>query len=193
MINLKKIALLSTALVALSSNAFAAPITYVFENNHTSINWSANHFGFSNPSGKFVDVQGSVILDEESPNNSSVKATIKTASIVTGIDKFTEHLKSADFFNVSKFPSATFVSDKVEIKATNKAKVYGQLTLLGVTKPVILDVVLNKIGENPMNKIITAGFSATTILKRSEFGINYAIPGVSDEVELKIEVEAQKQ
>lgn len=193
MINFKKLFLITTTAAVISTSALAKPETYTFEDNHTSITWTANHFGFSNPSGKFMDIQGSITLDEENPDQSSVIAIIKPASIVTGIEKFDNHLKSPDFFNVENYPVATFKSSNVTLIDKNHAKVTGTLTLLDINKPVTLNVTLNKIAPNPMNQISTAGFSATTTIKRSEFGINYAIPGVSDEVALLIEVEAQKK
>ena len=174
----------------LSAPAFAAPQNYTLDPMHTNVVWSANHFGFSNPSGKFATVQGTLVLNQDAPVNSKVNVTIALASVITGIDKFDAHLKSDAFFDVAKFQTATFVSDKVEVTGKDTAKVTGNLTLHGVTKPVVLDVKLNKIGENPINKKGTAGFSATTVIKRSEFGINYALPGVSDEVKIAIESEA---
>jgi len=168
----------------------AAADTYTLDPSHTNITWHAEHFGFSKPNGKFPGVQGTLTLDEQKPENSKVNVTIQTASILTGIAKFDAHLKSADFFNVEKFPTATFVSDKVEPSGKDMAKVQGTLTLLGVAKPITLDVKLNKIGENPINKKKTAGFSATTTIKRSEFGMSYGTPGVGDEVVVTIESEA---
>ena len=170
--------------------AMAAEENYTLDPMHTNIVWFANHFGFSNPSGKFASVQGTLTLDEAKPENSKVSVTISTTSVLTGIEKLDAHLRSDAFFNVEKFPSATFVSDKVETTGKNTAKVYGNLTLHGITKPVVLDVTLNKIGEHPMTKKKTAGFSATTVLKRSDFGINYALPGVADDVKIAIESEA---
>ena len=184
---MKKIILLATALSVISP--FAMAETYTLDPNHTNIVWHADHFGFSKPSGKFASANGTLVLDEKSPQNSRVNVTISTVNI-TGIEKFDAHLKSADFFNVDKFPTATFTSNKVTITGTNTAKVDGILTLLGVAKPVTLDVKLNKLGENPMFKNKVAGFSATTTIKRSEFGMNYAIPGVADEVMITIETEA---
>ena len=110
--------------------------------------------------------------------------------MITGVEKLDTHLKSDSFFDVDKFPSASFISDKVVPSDNNTAKVYGNLILHGVTKQVVLDVKLNKLGESPVNHKKTAGFSATTTIKRSDFGINYALPGVSDEVKISIESEA---
>lgn len=175
-------------IVALAGAAQAAD-TYVFDPAHTSVTWHANHFGFSNPSGKFAGISGSVTLDEEKPENSSVEATIDMNNMVTGTQKFDEHLKSPDFFSVVKFPSATFKSDKVEVTGEHTAKVTGTLTLLGVAKPVTLDVTLNKVGPNPFTDKKMVGFSATTTIKRSDWDIKYGIPDVSDDVQLAIEAE----
>lgn len=179
--------------VSLLGQAQAAAVTYTLDPYHTNLTWQANHFGFSNPSGKFATVTGTVTLDEAAPQNSVVNVTVNTGSVMTGIDLFNEHLRAENFFNSEKFPTATFVSKKVEVVSADTAKVEGDLTLLGITKPVTLDVKLNKIGENPINKLKTAGFSATGTVKRSEFGMAYALPGVSDDVKLMIEAEANVQ
>jgi len=185
---MKKILTTIAALAFLTSAANAE--TYKFDQNHTTVNWSANHFGFSNPSGKFTDFEGALVLDEANPTKSSLDVTIKMDSLNTGLPKFDKHLKSADFFNVDKFPTAKFVSTSVVLVGKKTAKVKGELTLLGVTKPVTLDVKLNKLGLNSFTQAKTAGFSATTTIKRSEFGMSYGVPGISDDIKLTIEAEA---
>lgn len=188
--------LLSTAAIAtlavgsFGSTAHAATETFVLDPNHTNIVWHANHFGFSTPSGKFADVSGKIMLDEAAPQNASVEVLVKTNSMVTGIEKFNEHLMSKDFFNVTEFPEAKFVSKSVDVTGENTAKINGELTMLGQTHPLVLDATLNKIGEHPFTKKKTVGLSATGTIKRSEYGMNYAVPGVSDDVPLTIEVEA---
>lgn len=174
-----------------SSLAFSAQAaeTYKLDPNHTAITWHVNHFGFSTPSGKFMNVDGQVVLDEVNPALSSVNVTINVADINSGVAKLDEHLKTPDFFDVVKFPTATFTSKKVELTGKNTAKVEGDLTLHGVTKPVILDVKLNQIGENMM-KLKTAGFTASTTIKRSEFGISTYVPNLGDDVKIDIESEA---
>lgn len=173
----------------LYAGAAQAAETYDFDPTHTMVNWQANHFGFSNPTGKFPFVTGHFVLDEKNPAASKVEAVIELAKISTGDEKFDAHLKNADFFNVEKYKTAKFVSNKVEVTGKDTAKVYGTLTLLDKTNPVVLDVTLNKIGENPMSKKKTSGFTAVTSIKRSDYGITYAIPGVSDDVKLHIEAE----
>lgn len=186
---MKSPVLLAAALISLSAPAFAAE-NYTFDPMHTNITWSANHFGFSNPDGKFASASGTLVLDREHPENSKVNVSIATDGLVTGMALFDEHIKSDKFLNVAKFPTATFVSDKVELTGADTAKVTGQFTLLGVTKPVTLDVKLNQIAVNPINNKQTAGFSATTTIKRSEWGMTTYVPNVSDDVKISIEAEA---
>lgn len=170
----------------LFSHIAKAADTYHFDKNHTSIIWLASHQGFSKSTGQFVDFDGQVMLDEENPANSSVEVTIQIESLFTGIEKFTKHLLSKDFFIASEFKTAKFVSNKVEITGDKQAKVHGDLTMLGISKPLTLDVVLNRIDYD---KDRTAGFSVTGQIKRSEYGMTFAIPNIPDEVDLLIEAE----
>ena len=188
--NTARILLASAALTSFALPALAAD-TYTLDPMHTAVTWHLNHFGFSNPSGKFMNADGVGVLDQENPAASKVNITIPVAAIDSGVPKLDEHLKSKDFFDVEAFPTASFVSTKVEVTGENTAIVHGNLTLHGVTKPVDLDVKLNKLGENMMNKE-TAGFSATAMIKRSDFGIVMYLPALSDDVRLDIEVEANK-
>lgn len=174
-----------------SFSTFAQTVeTYQLDPSHTYVLWGVNHLGFSSQPGKFTMVEGSVTLDEAKPENSKVNVTINTSQMVTGVPKLDEHLRNKDFFNIKKFPTATFVSDKVEVTGKDSARVYGTLTLLGVAKPVILDVKLNKTGMHPISNKQSAGFSATTTIKRSDFGMNYGLPAVGDEVKIDIGAEA---
>jgi polyisoprenoid-binding protein YceI len=187
--NIIKIASFSAFALLTTLNANAKVKKFVLDQAHTNITWSANHAGFSNPNGKFSKSSGVMFLDEANPENSSVEIEIDTTSIITGFEAFDKHLQSADFFNSEKFKTAKFVSTQVEVLTKDTAKIHGNLTLLGVTNPVILEAKLNKIGKHPFTKKKTAGFSATTTIKRSEFGMKYGIPMVSDEVKLSVEVE----
>lgn len=187
---MKKSLYAALAAVMLSSAPALAAETFYFDPTHTSVTWHAGHFGFSTPSGKFASVNGSVTLDEAVPEKSSVEVTIDTAVLVTGVEKFDAHLKSADFLNVEKFPTAKFKSTKVTLTGQDSAIVEGTLTILDVTKPVALAVRLNKTGENPFTQKKQVGFTATTVIKRADFGIVYALPNVPDEVKIDIEAEA---
>jgi polyisoprenoid-binding protein YceI len=172
----------------LCSSAGYASQTYTLDSGHTFVLWHINHFGFSNPTGKWF-ANGTLVIDEKNPKNSKVDVTIDMAAIDTGIPKLDEHLKSATFFDTNQFPTATFVSDKVTMTGKKTAKVRGKLTFHGVSNPVTLDVTLNKMGTNPISEKKSIGFSAKAMIKRSEFGMSTLLPGLGDEVKLEIEAE----
>lgn len=180
---------LAVVVFLLFSSQVNAAETYRLDPNHTNISWSANHFGFSNPSGKFTKAEGVIIVDENNPDQSSVEVTVNTSFISTGIDKFDEHLRSADFLDVGRFPTAKFVSNEIIKTSRNTAKITGNLTILGVTKITTFEAKINKIGMNPVNQRKTIGISASTIIKRSDFNMIYGLPGISDNVKLTIEAE----
>jgi polyisoprenoid-binding protein YceI len=166
--------------------------TFILDPLHSYVLWHASHFDFSHPSGKWM-VNGTVTLDKDHPQASKVDVSIKLADLITGIPELDKHLKGELFFNVAKYPLATFVSDKVTDVNNNSARVEGMLTLHGVSKPVTLDVKMNKLGVSPITDKMTAGFTASTTIKRSDFGINTLLPGVGDEVKIEIEAEAMKK
>lgn len=166
---------------------------YEFDKAHTQIFFAVNHLGFSNSHGKFLDFDGGFTFDREAPEKSNIDVTIKTASVDMDDEKWDEHLKNADFFNVEEFPEMTFKSTAIEVTGENTANITGDLTLLGVTKPVTLAVTHNKSGEHPFSGKYVAGFSATGTLKRSEFGMNYGLPAVGDDVKIIIEVEGVRK
>ncbi len=149
--------------------------------------------GFSNPSANFGQVEGTLVYNAEDVSQSSVEVTLPLAGLNSFTAKFDEHLRSADFFDAAKFPSATFKSTKVESAGTNKLTVTGDLTIKDITRPVVLDVTINAAGEHPMMKVPAVGFDATTTLKRSDFGVGAYAPNVSDEVQLRITTEATGQ
>jgi len=185
---LPRFALVMTLAVA-SAPLHAA--TYTFEPGHTQgvIRW--NHLGFANPSAQFSMVEGTLEFDETVPAKSSVAVTIALKSMSTGVPDLDEDFRSADFFEVAKFPNATFKSTKVEKSAASGGlKVSGDLNLHGIIRPIILDVTVNKVGTNPRNKLPTVGFEATAVLNRSDFGLGRYVPQVSDEIRLHITAEA---
>lgn len=182
--------LLATALALSSASAFAAPVTYTIDPAHTMVIASWNHMGFSNPFANFGDAKGQIVYDADKVSASSVQVTLPMSGLNSFSDKFDTHLRSADFFDAAKYPEATFKSAKVEAAGEGKLKVTGDLTLKGVTKPVVLDVTLNKAAEHPMLKVPAIGFDATTTIKRSDFGVDKYAPNVSDEVKLQITTEA---
>jgi len=188
MIRALRASLIAGIFLLLAVPSYAAD-TYTLDPNHTNVVWTINHFGFSNPSGKITKVEGTLVLDETNPSNSKVTVKMSAANLDTGIEKLDEHLKTKDFFDVASFPDITFISDKVDLTGKDTAKVTGMLTLHGVAKPVVLDVKLNKIGTNMMGKK-TAGFSASTTIKRSDFGMTTYLPNLGDVVGISIESEA---
>jgi polyisoprenoid-binding protein YceI len=181
---------LLAGLIALAS-APAFATTYALDPQHTQVQFSWNHFGFSNPDAVFGKIDATLEFDQSDPTKSKVSVTIPLNSVNSNVAKLDEHLDSPDFFDAAKYPNATFKSTKVEKGATpDQLKVTGDLTLHGVTKPVTLDVTVNNVGEHPMRKAPAAGFDATATVKRSEFGISKYIPGVSDDIKIHITTEA---
>ncbi len=185
---LKKILIVLSLSFAFLLTAEAAD-TFTLDPTHTYVLWHINHFGFSNPSGKWM-AEGTLVLDETKPQNSKVNATIHMDELTTGLKKLDEHLKSKDFFDVAQFPLATFASQKVIVTGKDTATVDGILTMHGVSKPVTLHVKLNKLGMSPISNKKTAGFTATAELKRSDFDIKAYLPGLGDDVKINIESEA---
>ncbi len=175
--------------------------SYTVDANHTLVKWEVNHFGFSPLWGLFGQVTGTMQLDPKNPAASKVDVTIPVSKMVTGVPGFTAHLLrdgkdggKPDFFG-SAPADARFVSTKVTVDASGEAaQVAGNLTLNGVTKPVTLDVDFYGAGKAPaqMGGKENVGFEAEATIKRSDFGLGYAVPLVSDEVELTIAAAFQK-
>ncbi len=185
------IALSAAAAFALASTAaFAAPLTYKIDANHTDVVASWSHFGFSNPIAHFGKVDGSITYDAAKVEASKVEVTIPLSGLNSHVGDFDDHLRSADFFDAEKFPNITFKSTSVKAAGEGKLTVVGDLTIKDITKPVTLDVTINKIGMQPMAKREAAGFQATTTIKRSDFGVGLYAPNVSDNVTLTITTEA---
>ncbi len=165
--------------------------TFKLDPMHSYVLWYIDHFGFSTQVGKWL-ASGTLILDNNHPENDKLEASVQVANVVTGIDELNKHLQSKLFFDVAQFPVATFKSDSVKMTSKTTARVQGMLTLHGVTKSVTLDVTLLKEGENPVTNKYTAGFRASTTLKRSDFGISALLPGLGDSVKITIGAEANK-
>lgn len=185
------LASLVSALAVMTAPTAHAADTYTLDPEHSYVSFKISHFGFSSPSGKWF-ANGTLVLDQDNPQNSRANITIKVKDIVTGIPELDDHLRTKDFFEVSKYPTATFVSDHVTLTGNQTADVQGTLTVHGISRPITLHVKLNKHGMHPMTDKISAGFTATAALKRSEFGITTYLPGLGDDVKLEIEAEAGK-
>jgi len=182
----KMIIIAATLLFPVSSMADS----YTIDPSHTFPNFTINHLGFSTLHGRFDKTSGTLTMDK-AKGTGSVDITIDVASVSTGFKKRDDHLRSPDFFNAVEFPTITFKSTKVTFNGDG-ATVVGDLTMKGVTKSVSLAVDSINCGMHPFSKKPVCGFNATTTLKRSDFGIKYALPAVGDEVALSIEVEAAK-
>jgi polyisoprenoid-binding protein YceI len=172
--------------------------TYTADSNHSLIAWEVSHFGFNDYYGLFGDVAGTLVIDPAKPAAAKVDVTIPVANVTTASKGLTEHLLRAgkdgakpDFFGPAPAP-ARFVSTAVKPNGTS-ALITGNLTLNGVTKPVTFEAEFVGAGNNPYNKKATVGFEAETTIKRSDYGVSFAIPFVSDEVELDISVAFEKQ
>lgn len=167
----------------------AAPVTYKLDPGHTMVLFSWSHFGYSNPMADLGLGEGTVVFDEQHPAQSSVDVTLPLANLDTHVTALDKHLKEADFFDADKYPTVTFKSSKVQPLGGHKFKVTGDLTVHGVTRPVVLAATLNKVGPHPMTKAQSIGFDATTSIKRSDFGIGAYVPNVSDEIKVRITTE----
>lgn len=159
--------------------------TYKVDPNHTQVAWSVDHMGFSTLFGMFGQPSGTLTIDPKEPAKAELAVTFPMTGLTVTSDKFATHLASAEFLDAAKFPTATFKSRTV-VPSGEKATIEGDLTLRGVTKPVVLTASFHGAGINPMSKAETIGFSATTKLKRSDFGLGAFVPAVSDEVEVTI-------
>jgi polyisoprenoid-binding protein YceI len=166
-------------------------VTYTIDPDHAQGVFRWNHLGFSNPAAQFSQGTGTLEFDQTEPTKSSVAVTIPLSSLQSGLPELDEHLRSESFFNITKFPSATFKSTKVKKDpATGHLKITGDLDLHGVTKSVTLDAAVVKVGINPRNNVPEVGFDATTTIRRSDFGLGKYVPQVGDEIPMRIIIEA---
>jgi polyisoprenoid-binding protein YceI len=152
---------------------------------HTQVAWAVNHLGFNVYHGLLGGATGTLTLDPARPAAASVTIDIPLAQAVTTSTGLDKHLATADFFDTAKYPTAQFRSTSVAVTGT-RARITGNLTLRGVTRPVVLEAVFTGAGPNPMNKKPTVGFEATTSIQRSQFGMGYGLPAVGDKVDLRI-------
>jgi len=167
--------------------------SYQIDPTHTYPNFTISHLGFSTQHGRFDNTTGSLEMDL-AKKTGSVNIKIDAASISTGFKKRDDHLKTPDFFNVAEFPEITFKSTKVMFKGDKQAKITGDLTIMGVTKSVMLDVSRIHCGPHPFTKKVkeVCGFDATTMIKRSDFGSKYGLPAIGDDVMIDLQVEAKR-
>ena len=176
-----------------AGTASAEQERYVFDKAHTQILFFVSHLGFSMMQGEFHDYDGEFVFDRDDPSRSSVEVSIATASVDTDHEKLNEHLRTPDFFNSEAHPTMSFKSTSIERTGENSGRIIGDFTMLGVTRPLTLNVTFNKADVHPVNKNYIAGFSGSTTIRRSDYGMTYSVPAVGDEVEVRLEVEGIRQ
>ncbi|MFK3991238.1 MULTISPECIES: YceI family protein [unclassified Psychrobacter] len=187
--NSAKALLISSALALTTVAGAALPSQWQLDDSHTRVGFSVNHLGFSTTMGHFNDVEGVVNYDVKAPSKTNMSFTIATDSIDTNWDARDEHLKKAEFFNVAKYPTMTFKSTSVKFINPQQAKVTGDFTMLGQTKPLTLDVTLNKIANSPLTKEPVIGFRATGNIDRAAYGMTAFADGITTNVPIQIDGE----
>jgi polyisoprenoid-binding protein YceI len=192
---MKKIAIILSAFFV--STAFTTTSdTWKNDKPHSQLGFTITHLGISDVSGTFNDFDVNVTSTKKDFSDASFELTAKTASIDTRVEQRNNHLKSADFFDVAKYPEMTFKSTSLKKNGKDKYKLTGNLTLHGITKPVTMDLKYRGVTQNPMSKATTAGFQLDGVIKRSDFNVGpgFTAPILSDEVRIKADGEfIQKQ
>ncbi|MEW9918543.1 YceI family protein [Marimonas sp. MJW-29] len=186
-----KTTILAAALALGATGAFAAE-KYVLDSSHSQVVFNYNHLGFSTTYGMFSGFEGEIMFDEENPAASTVNVSMPVMSMFTGWEQREAHFMSGDFFGAEEGDMVTFTSTGIEVTGDGTALITGDLTMNDVTKSVVLETTLNKIGDHPMAGKPWMGFDATTTLKRSDFNLGMFAPAVSDEVNVMISIEAMK-
>lgn len=189
---MRRLIAIASLMLAFAAAPAAAADKYDIDPNHSQVQFGWTHFGFSNLWASFDRFDGELMLDPADWAKSSVSVTIPLDSVDTGVAKLDTHLRSPDFFDTAKFPNATFKSTRVEATGEKTLKVHGDLTLHGITKPVVLDVTINAVGKHPMTGKQTAGFDATATVSRADFKVEMYAPNVSDQIRIRISTETNK-
>ncbi|WP_208984519.1 YceI family protein [Stappia sp. TSB10GB4] len=184
-----------TAALTAALPARAEPRTYVIDPSHFSIVFNAMHIGYAPTWGLFLKGEGSFTYDENTRELSDLSVAIETASVFSNDERRDGHLRSDDFLSADAHPRITFRMTDARAETEATGTVIGDLTLRGVTRPVTLNVTLNKIGPYPFGDTHVVGISARTVLRRSDFGMIYAVENgfVGDEVDIRIDLEAVRQ
>jgi polyisoprenoid-binding protein YceI len=181
------------ALSAAAAPAFAAEVAYKLDPAHTETSFAIDRFGFTSILGIFAKSEGTIWLDEAAPEKSRVEAVVEVGSLQAGNPAREEHLTGERWLNAAKNPTMTFKSTKVVKTGDTTAKVTGDMTIMGVTQPVTLDVKLNKIGTGPMGPKKMAGFTITGAISRKAFGSAGGAGVIGDTVNIRIETLAVAQ
>jgi polyisoprenoid-binding protein YceI len=183
------VSLLSLPALALAEIGDVPSGEYSLDNSHGYVLFSYSHLGFSNPQVGFDSFDVTLDLDTENPADSEVQVSIDATSVNSRVAEFNEHLNGERFFDTANYPTIEFVSTDIVPTSGDQYEVTGNLTIKDITRPVTLEAVINKAGQHPMLNVPTVGISAQTTVKRSDWGLDYAVPAVSDEVTITIEVE----
>jgi polyisoprenoid-binding protein YceI len=176
--------------LSMTAGAMAAD-SFTIDSRHTFPVFEVNHLGFSTQRGRSNNVTGKIML-VPSQKSGSIEVTIDSASIDMGMDAWDKQMRGEDFFNVEKFPNMSFKSTRLVYDGDKLVGAEGDFTLLGVTRPVKLEVKGFTCGTHPINKKALCGADISTVIKRSEFGMTKYVPSISDDVVIKIPVEAFK-
>lgn len=184
-----KALLISSALAVTTMASAALPTQWQLDDSHTRVGFSVEHLGFSTVMGHFSDVDGTVQFDLKNPNQTQFNFVVDTDSIDTGWEARDEHLKTDEFFNVEKYPTMSFKSTQVNFVNPQQAKVTGDFTLLGQTKPLTLNLTLKKIDNSPLTKEPVVGFRATGNIDRTAYGMDAYSQGITTNVPIQIDGE----
>lgn len=189
---MKKLLITSLFSAVVAGQAFAAPQTYQIDSNHTFPSFSYTHMGLSTQQLRLDNTTGSVVYDKEA-KTAEIDVTLDMAAVNTGSADFDKHINAADLFDTEKFPTATFKSTKVTFEGDAPKTIEGDLTIKGITKPVVLEVTHFANMEHPMVKKDAIGANATTEILRSDFDLGLNVPAVGDEVTITVSIEAIAQ
>lgn len=158
---------------------------------HSAVLFSWNHLGISNPVARFEKIEGQVTLDRDDPSKSSVSVTLPVEGLRTGVGTLDYRLKSADFLDAARYPAIIFRSSGVRMTGPKNFKLSGELSVHGVTRPVVLNAKVNAIGLNGFSGALMAGFEADFVLRRSDFGVSRYVPSITDELTVHITIHAE--
>jgi len=180
------------ALLLGAGAAQAAPAVYEIDSTHTFPKFEVSHNGFSNHTGIFTKTSGRIILDREA-RTGSMEVTVETAALTTGIEPMEKVLKTKEFFNVEQFPTMSYKGTRFRFDGDKVTAIEGELTLIGVTRPLTLNLTHFVCGPHPRTKREECGANAVGELKRSDYGMKAFLPLIGDDIKLMLQTEAYKQ
>jgi polyisoprenoid-binding protein YceI len=181
------------SLLMLAATPAAVALELPVDASHSAVVFSWNHFGFSHPVARLEQINGSVVLDEADLTRSSVTVKLPLDGLRTGDAKLDERLKKDEFLDAARYPNIEFKSTRVVKTGPNELEITGNLSIHGVTRPVVLKTRINLITKDPISKVPKAGFDADLILRRSDFGVSKYVPAVTDELLVHITLDAHRE